>query len=83
MTYHDGIVFEGFWKEGHRSDRGKQTWSDGRVYEGDWKGLQKNMALARKHGLMEESTSVTGLTTSFMAVVYSAILMVPFIRVTS
>jgi hypothetical protein len=40
MTYHDGIVFEGFWKEG------------------------QDQIEASKHGLMAESTSVTGLTTS-------------------
>jgi hypothetical protein len=43
----------------------------------------KDTVGARKHGLMVESTSVNGQTIRCTAMVYSAILMVQFIRATS
>ena len=36
MTWSDGRVYEGEWKDGNMHGKGKMTWSDGRVYEGEW-----------------------------------------------
>eukprot|EP00911_Craspedida_sp_UC1_P002268 UC1_evm1s1721 len=37
VTYGNGSVYEGEWKNGKKHGRCKETWSDGTVYEGEWK----------------------------------------------
>jgi hypothetical protein len=37
MTYVNGDVYEGEWKDGKQHGKGKMTWVIGRVYEGEWK----------------------------------------------
>lgn len=37
ITYSNGDVYEGEWKEGKRHGQGKITWPTGVVYEGNWK----------------------------------------------
>ena len=37
MTYSDGSVYKGDWKENVREGKGVFTWSNGSVYEGDFK----------------------------------------------
>jgi hypothetical protein len=36
QKYHDGIVYEGAWRDGKRHGQGKYTYADGAVYEGEW-----------------------------------------------
>ena len=42
MTYGNGDVYEGNWKDGKKNGKGKYTYTDGTVYEGDWKDGSKN-----------------------------------------
>ena len=42
MTYANGHVYVGQWKNGLFEGRGTYTWTDGRVYEGDWKEDKKH-----------------------------------------
>ncbi|EKX49427.1 hypothetical protein GUITHDRAFT_53880, partial [Guillardia theta CCMP2712] len=38
VTFHDGSVYHGEWREGQRSGQGKQTYAlTGNRYEGTWK----------------------------------------------
>ncbi len=41
MTYSNGDVYEGEWKEGKRNGTGKMTYRNGDVYEGEWKNGEK------------------------------------------
>ena len=42
MTYPDGRVFEGEYKDGKRNGHGKMTYPDGRVFEGEYKDGNAN-----------------------------------------
>jgi len=37
MTYSNGDVYEGDWRDGNPHGKGKMTYSNGHVYEGDWR----------------------------------------------
>ena len=42
LTYTDGAVYEGEWKDGKSHGQGKCTYPDGAAYEGDWKDDKKH-----------------------------------------
>ena len=37
MTWTNGDVYEGEWKDDEEHGKGKYTWTSGKVYEGEWK----------------------------------------------
>jgi hypothetical protein len=37
MTYKDGAVYDGEWKDGNYYGKGKMTFKDRDVYDGEWK----------------------------------------------
>ena len=36
MTYEDGSVYQGEWRDGKKRGKGTMTYADGDVYEGKW-----------------------------------------------
>ena len=38
MTYANGDVYDGDWKNGEQEGRGKMTFASGNVFNGEWKG---------------------------------------------
>lgn len=42
MTYADGRIYEGNWKEGKYNDEGKMFYANGDIYEGFWKNGKAN-----------------------------------------
>jgi hypothetical protein len=42
MTYSDGSVFEGEYKDGNANGHGKMTYPDGRVFDGEFKDGKSN-----------------------------------------
>ena len=37
LTFRDGDMYEGKYKDGEKHGQGTYTWSDGRKYVGEWK----------------------------------------------
>lgn len=42
MTYANGDIYEGEWKDSQKNGHGKYIWTDGDVYEGEWKDGMRN-----------------------------------------
>ena len=42
MTWHDGQVYEGEWKDNVSHGKGKLSWSNGAIYEGEFKDDKMN-----------------------------------------
>ena len=42
MTYANGSVYDGDWKNGDKDGQGKMTYANGSVYDGDWKNGDKD-----------------------------------------
>ena len=42
MTWHDGRIYEGEWKDDKANGKGKFSWHDGDIYEGEWKDDKAN-----------------------------------------
>ena len=60
MSYHNGHVYEGEWKDDMPSylGQGKYTWPDGDVYEGEWKD-------GKRHGQGKYTYFESGKTAIF------------------
>jgi hypothetical protein len=41
VTFSDGAIYEGEWRNGRKEGKGKMIFSKGGVYEGDWRKDQR------------------------------------------
>ena len=61
MTYEDGAVYEGEFKDGVRNGFRKYTWNSNKYYEGEWSnGNQNGKGVYIKNGVRTEGIWIQG-----------------------